>query len=66
MRKVNESNRRRAERARIAMDIISTSNGEGETGVVNILADLRHFCDVNNIDFDKSNEMAKEHYDLEV
>jgi hypothetical protein len=41
-----------------------TTYGEDskETGVVDMLADLMHFCDLENIDFDKSLRIAKVHF----
>ena len=37
-----------------------------EEGVIDILADLRHLCDMEGFDFGKLDRMAYEHYTVEL
>ncbi len=46
--------------------LIAAGNYEEEEAVSDILADLRHYCNVKDIDFDNMDRRAQEHYLAEL
>ena len=55
-------------RSRKAVKILNRSYERGQhlTNVVDMLTDLRHLCDVKNIDFYEADTRAYEHYQEEA
>ena len=62
-RKINMKNEGRAERAQIAVDLQEEG---GDTGIVDLLANLRHLCDREGLDFAELDSMAYAHYIAEM
>lgn len=62
-RKMKQKNQDRAERAQQAVDLQEEG---GDTGIVDLLANLRHLCDREGLDFAKLDRMAYAHYVLET
>lgn len=56
-------NQERAERAQMAVDMQEEG---GEPGIVDLLANLRHLCDREGLDFSNLDRMAYQHYIEEV
>lgn len=54
-------NRRKVERANRALTIYGVRT-EGDAAVIDLLADLRHFCEARGMDFDDLNRIAGNHY----
>lgn len=64
---MHPTNIKRSKRAQAALGKYVRMNDETllediETGLVDLLADLRHFCDHAGLDFDKCAGMATGHY----
>lgn len=59
---MNLTIRHRADRAEKA---INSYDEGGKTGLVDLLADLMHFCHLEGIDFDSAMETATMHFDCE-
>ena len=73
MLKQSPNNRKRAEWAsralkEYALNVSSLNDFElePETTVSDLLADIRHFCDSKEIDFDDALAQAKRHYGAEM
>ncbi|MEL6216350.1 MAG: hypothetical protein AAFQ99_11825 [Pseudomonadota bacterium] len=64
------TNKQRAERAARTLvtyrKLVGESDPSAEEDVTDLLADLRHFCDVIGRDFDALNDRAFGHYMAEV
>jgi hypothetical protein len=56
--------------ARFALSSASQARGDKpaicDEAVVDLLADLRHFCAARRIDFDECNRIAETHFDAEL
>ncbi len=66
---MSSSNSGRCEAARFAMTSYHWSKGEtmeeSATSIIDLLADLRHFCDAENLDFADLDRVAGTHYHAE-
>lgn len=62
------TNADRAARVAKLMGVYSTMVGEdeGETMVSSLLADIRHYCDAQAVDFDDCLRLSEIHHDTEV
>ena len=63
MPKIKPKNEGRAERAQIAVDLQEEG---GDTGIVDLLANLRHLCDREGLNFAELDSMAYAHYIAEM
>ena len=62
-RKGNPTNSDRADRiAKIERSYMSETCDTKESFVADLLADIRHYCDENGIDFAREDGMAYQHY----
>ena len=64
-----EYQRENEERAGRVKDILSAQHDEDggdETNLTDLLADIRHFCDVYAVDFAEADRSAHDHYTAEV
>jgi hypothetical protein len=56
--------------ARVALASASWARGDNpavcDEAVIDLLADLRHFCAARRIDFDSCNRMAQGHFEAEI
>lgn len=61
------TNKDRAEWGKQALDAFAVATGsEPETIVCDLLADLMHYCRLNNIDFEAELHLGERHFDEEV
>lgn len=56
-------NQERATRAQMAVDLQEEG---GDAGIIDLLANLRHLCDREGLDFDELDHMAYTHYASEL
>lgn len=59
---MHPENIKRSKRAKAALRRYIGVHEDTETGVVDLLADLRHFCDSVGLDFDNCDRIAIGHY----
>ena len=62
-------NARRVATARSALSAAMWARGENpasDEAVIDLLADLRHFCAARHIDFASCNAQAKAHFETEI
>jgi hypothetical protein len=59
-------NKKRAHKASIALSPYADPYIGIEIAVVDLLADLRHYCSQHSIDFDSCLRMSAYHFDAEV
>ena len=65
--KLKAYQKKRAKLAEIALNPFITQTGsEKETVVRDLLSDIRHWCDVNEINFDDESYWAEFHYNEEL
>ena len=55
-------NNERAERAEKAIELYDDGEGDDNTYLNDLLADLMHWCDRHEVDFDHALRIAKDHY----
>jgi len=64
------ANAQRIATARVALTSASCARGDNpavcDEAVIDLLADLRHFCAARRIDFDSCNRMAQRHFEAET
>jgi len=58
---IHPDNARRIKRAQSALKKYSSLPEDG-TGVIDLLADLRHFCEAAGIDYDNCDRIARAHF----
>lgn len=67
---MNPNNKKRAKRAVVALkaylDGAPAKQVQVDELIADLLADLHHLCDEENIDFVAINERADSHYDMET
>ncbi|MCK9521181.1 MAG: hypothetical protein M0R74_19485 [Dehalococcoidia bacterium] len=63
---INENDRRINNIANVLAMTPYDEGGSLKDSVVDLLADLRHFCRVEYIDFDEANQIAERHFQVEV
>lgn len=56
----------RAERAAQVLDLAELNGSDPESALVDVLADLMHYCHVTSRDFDESLRIARQHFEEEV
>ena len=63
-------NQHRISTARFALDSASWARGDNpaicDEAVIDLLADLRHFCIARHIDFNDCNRIAESHFEAEI
>ena len=64
------ANAQRIATARVALTSASCARGDNpavcDEAVIDLLADLRHFCAARRIDFDSCDRMAQRHFEAEI